>query len=175
MREVVDQLIEERAPWLRRRGPAASLARPIVHGLLKYERTVKVGEALEPLPGAAALQSLYELIAQHVEITGLENIPRNGPAMVVCNHPTGIADGVVLFGALSEIRPDLFIFANADAHARPAAARRGRSRRSSGAPRSGRTSRTARPWTIPAAAFARPAAWRCSSPPAASPSGPGGG
>ena len=83
--------------------------------LLQYERTVKIGEALEPLPGAAVLQSLYDMIAHHVEVTGLENIPRHGPAMVVCNHPTGIADGIVLFGALARVRPDLFIFANADA------------------------------------------------------------
>ena len=51
MREIVDQLIEERAPWLRRRGPLVSMARPILHALLQYDRTIKVGEALEPLPG----------------------------------------------------------------------------------------------------------------------------
>ena len=55
------------------------------------------------------------MLCQHVEISGLDNIPRQGPALVVCNHPTGIADGIVLFGALSRVRPDLFIFANADA------------------------------------------------------------
>ena len=115
MREVVDQLIEERAPWLRRQGPLVALVRPILHSLLQYERTIQVGEAMEPLPGAAVLQSLYDMLAQHVEVTGLEHIPRHGAAMVVCNHPTGIADGIVLFGALAKVRPDLFIFANADA------------------------------------------------------------
>ncbi len=115
MREVIDQLIEERAPWLRRRGPLVTCLRPLLHALLKYERTIKIGEVLEPLPGPTVLKSLYDLIAHHVEISGLDNIPRHGPAMVVCNHPTGIADGVVLFGALSQVRPDLFIFANADA------------------------------------------------------------
>jgi putative hemolysin len=55
------------------------------------------------------------MFAHHVEITGLDNIPRSGPALVVCNHPTGIADGIVLYGALARRRPDLFIFANADA------------------------------------------------------------
>ena len=38
-----------------------------------------------------------------------------GPALVVSNHPTGIADGIVLYGALAKVRPDLFFFANADA------------------------------------------------------------
>jgi len=115
MREVVDDLIEERAPWLRRRGLLTSLARPILHRLLQYERTIQVGEALEPLPGGAVLESLYDMLCQHVEVSGLDNVPRQGAAMVVCNHPTGIADGIVLFGALAKVRPDLFIFANADA------------------------------------------------------------
>jgi putative hemolysin len=115
MREIIDQLIEERAPWMRRRGPLVTVARPLLHAVLQYERTVKVGEALEPLPGATVLQSLYDMLAQHVEIAGLENVPRQGPCMVISNHPTGIADGIVLFGALATVRPDLFIFANADA------------------------------------------------------------
>jgi putative hemolysin len=67
------------------------------------------------MPGGAVMQSLAEMIALHVEVSGLENVPRSGPAMIVANHPTGIADGIVLYGALAQRRPDLFIFANADA------------------------------------------------------------
>ena len=52
MRETVDQLIEERAPWLRRRGPGVALVRPLLHAILQYERTVKIGEAMDPLPAA---------------------------------------------------------------------------------------------------------------------------
>jgi putative hemolysin len=115
MREVLDTLIEERAPWLRRRGPLVTLARPLLHRILWYERTVKIGEALEPMPAADVMASLAEMIAHHVQVSGLEHLPRQGPALVVSNHPTGIADGIVLFGALSKIRPDLFFFANADA------------------------------------------------------------
>ena len=36
--------------------------------------------------------------------------------MIVCNHPTGIADGVAVWDALKAIRPDLMFYANADAH-----------------------------------------------------------
>ena len=115
MREVLDQLIEERAPWLRRRGPGVALVRPLLHRILWYERTAKVGEAMEPMPAADIMDALAEMIGRHVEVTGLEHVPRHGPAMVVANHPTGIADGIVLWGALAKIRPDLFFFANADA------------------------------------------------------------
>ena len=57
---------------------------------------------------------LAELIVRDVEATGLENLPRQGPAMVVANHPTGIADGIVLHALLAPIRPDLYVFANSD-------------------------------------------------------------
>ena len=116
MREIVDQLIEERAPWLRRGGPGVSGARALLHRLLGYERTVSIAEALEPMPGPDIMRTLADMFALHVEVTGLENLPRSGAAMVIANHPTGIADGVVLYGALAPVRPDLFIFANADAH-----------------------------------------------------------
>ena len=115
MRGVIDQLIEERAPWLQRGGFGTSTARRILNRILLYERTVRIGEALEPMPGPDVMSSLAGMIAHHDELTGLENIPASGPAIVVCNHPTGIADGIVIFGALAERRPDLFIFANADA------------------------------------------------------------
>ena len=115
MREVLDQLIEERAPWLRRRGPGTAVVRPLLHAILQYERTVKIGQAMEPLPSAHIMDALAEMIGRHVEVDGLEHIPRHGAAMVVANHPTGIADGIVLWGALAKIRPDLFFFANSDA------------------------------------------------------------
>ncbi|WP_111430051.1 1-acyl-sn-glycerol-3-phosphate acyltransferase [Rhodobacteraceae bacterium DSL-40] len=116
MREVVDQLIEERAPWLERRGIGVTAARKVLHLLLKYEYTIRIGEEVEKMPqGGEVLLSLAEMFYHHIEVQGLENIPASGPAIVMANHPTGIADGVVLYKALSRRRPDLFIFANADA------------------------------------------------------------
>ncbi len=115
MREIVDRLIMERAPWLERPGMMARAARRALNTILKYERTVKIGEALEPMPASDLMSTAADLFARHVEVSGLENLPRRGGAIVVCNHPTGIADGIVLYGAIGHIRPDLFFFANADA------------------------------------------------------------
>ena len=115
MQNVLDQLIEERAPWLRRRGWGVDFARRVLFKILQYDRTVQIGEILAPMPGSDILRSLAEIIDLQIEVTGLEHLPKSGPALIVSNHPTGIADGVVLFGALSGIRPDMFIFANADA------------------------------------------------------------
>lgn len=115
MQDVIDQLIEERAPWLRREEASARVARAALHRVLRYDTTVRIAETLRPMPGPDILQSLSDMIARHVEVRGLENVPATGPLIVVANHPTGIADGVVLYGALAAVRPDLFIFANADA------------------------------------------------------------
>ena len=60
------------------------------------------------------MATMAQIIAQDVQVTGLDNIPRNGPAMVVANHPTGIADGIILWSVLQPVRPDLFIYANSD-------------------------------------------------------------
>jgi putative hemolysin len=115
MSEVLDQLIEERAPWLRRPGPAVAAARALLYRVLQYQRTLEIQRTLAPMPGPDIMLSLADMIAHHVEVSGLENLPRSGPCLVVANHPTGIADGIVLYGALAKARPDLFFFANADA------------------------------------------------------------
>lgn len=115
MQEIVDQLIEERAPWLRRDGAPARIARAALYRVLQYDRTVRIAQTLEPMPARDILGSLADMIAHHVDVSGVDHLPESGPAIVVSNHPTGIADGIVLFGALAARRPDLFIFANADA------------------------------------------------------------
>ncbi|MGZ6017190.1 MAG: 1-acyl-sn-glycerol-3-phosphate acyltransferase, partial [Phenylobacterium sp.] len=40
----------------------------------------------------------------------------SGRLVVVCNHPTGIADGIAIYDALKPVRPDICFYANSDAH-----------------------------------------------------------
>ncbi|MHB8835808.1 MAG: lysophospholipid acyltransferase family protein [Candidatus Methylomirabilia bacterium] len=49
----------------------------------------------------------------------LERIPATGPAIVVCNHPFGVVEGVVLTAALGGRRGDLRILANHVLHRIP--------------------------------------------------------
>jgi putative hemolysin len=110
----LDPLIAERAPWLSGGAVAARLARPILDRLLGADRTLALATALEPRPGPAAMDTAARLIARRISATGLAHVPASGPALIVANHPTGIADGLVLWRLLARRRPDAFFFANAD-------------------------------------------------------------
>jgi putative hemolysin len=114
MKDRIDPLIEERAPWLASGSPLVKPARRILDKALSYERTVTIGESFEKKTTAQLMGELGEMLAREVTVTGLHNIPRHGPAMIVANHPTGIADGIVLWHLLHPIRPDLYFYANRD-------------------------------------------------------------
>ncbi|HZZ68033.1 MAG TPA: 1-acyl-sn-glycerol-3-phosphate acyltransferase [Phenylobacterium sp.] len=112
---IIDVLIAERAPKL-----AASFAwpvlRPLLYSFLDYAKARRMADAIQPLGGRAALDYVSRMLSVQVTTRGLERIPRQGRLIVVCNHPTGIADGIAVYDALKAIRPDLCFYANSDAH-----------------------------------------------------------
>ena len=114
MKDRIDPLIAERAPWLFGDSVVAEPARNLLNGLLGYDRTVALAHHFKDMNVHDIMDQLALLLAQDVKITGIENIPLCGPALVVANHPTGIADGIMLWHALAQRRPDLFIYANSD-------------------------------------------------------------
>lgn len=114
MKDRLDPLIEDRAPWLFRQTPQARLARPVLNRLLGYDRTVALAEEVGDLPAGEIMDIMAQRLSQRVAVSGLGHIPTHGAALVVANHPTGIADGVILHGLLSAARPDLYFFANHD-------------------------------------------------------------
>lgn len=111
---IVDLLIAERAPKLAG-GPAWPLLRPLLYAILDYGKARRMADAIAPMPGGQALDYVSDLLALRVTAQGLEHIPRRGRCIVVCNHPTGIADGVAVYDALKALRPDICFYANADA------------------------------------------------------------
>ncbi|MEM9709434.1 MAG: 1-acyl-sn-glycerol-3-phosphate acyltransferase [Pseudomonadota bacterium] len=114
MKDRIDPLIEERAPWLFGNSFFAEPAREMLNSLLGYHRTVALAEIFRDMPVDRIMDELALLLAKDVKVSGTANIPARGPALIVANHPTGIADGIMLWHALSQIRPDLFIYANSD-------------------------------------------------------------
>ncbi|MGR3503955.1 1-acyl-sn-glycerol-3-phosphate acyltransferase [Pseudaestuariivita sp.] len=114
MEETLDALIAERAPWLYRHGVPSRAARALFHRLLGYRGTVALAKSFEHQSASTIMQSVGEEIARHVSPSGLSRIPTAGPALIVANHPTGIADGIVLHTLISARRKDAFFFANHD-------------------------------------------------------------
>jgi putative hemolysin len=114
MKDRIDPLIEDRAPWLFADRPGTALARKVLDRALSYQRTVDIATALRDAPSATIMDEMFHLLGDNVTARGLDNIPAKGPALVVANHPTGIADGIILHGLLSRVRPDAFYFANKD-------------------------------------------------------------
>ncbi|PWJ19256.1 1-acyl-sn-glycerol-3-phosphate acyltransferase [Jannaschia seohaensis] len=114
MRERLDPMIAERAPWLFRPSLAARGARVVLDRLLAYERSVEIGTSYVDLSVPDIMADLARRIAQRVTFEGLENVPTDGRALIVANHPTGIADGIILQDLLLRRRADAFYYANAD-------------------------------------------------------------
>jgi putative hemolysin len=111
---IVDVLIAERAPKL----AASSVwpaARPLLYALLDYKNARRMADAIAPLSGRAALEHVSDLLALKVGALALDRTPTAGRLIVVCNHPTGIADGIAVYDALKRVRSDLCFYANADA------------------------------------------------------------
>ncbi|MBX7248607.1 MAG: 1-acyl-sn-glycerol-3-phosphate acyltransferase [Caulobacteraceae bacterium] len=111
---IVDVLIYERAPHLVR-NPLWPLLRPALYAVLGYGPARRMADAVLPLSGEGALDYVADLLALKITTLFADRIPLKGRCVVVCNHPTGIADGVAVFDALRRIRKDAIFFANADA------------------------------------------------------------
>ena len=111
---VVDVLIAERAPRLT--GSIVwPLVRPLFYSMLGYGQAREMADAITPLAGQAALDHVSNLLDLKVSSLNLDRLPATGRCIVVCNHPTGIADGIAVYDAIRKRRADAIYFANADA------------------------------------------------------------
>lgn len=114
MRERIDPLIAQRAPWLFRQTVFARSAKHLLNRILSYDETVRLATEIRDADTARIMAEMFDRLARNVAVSGLHNVPRQGAALIVANHPTGIADGIILHGLLAQMRPDTFFFANKD-------------------------------------------------------------
>jgi len=112
---IIDVLIAERAPRLAA-SPVWPVARPLLYRMLDYDKARRMADAIAPMGGRNALEHVSDLLSVKVSVRGLERIPARGRLVLICNHPTGIADGVAVYDALKGLRPDICFYANSDAH-----------------------------------------------------------
>ena len=114
MENRINPLIVERAPWLGRQNGGAKVFRAGLDRMLGYRKTVDLAKPFEHSPSSEIMGKMADRICHRVQVQGLGNIPLFGPALIVANHPTGIADGIVLNSLLRRARPDAYFFANSD-------------------------------------------------------------
>ena len=114
VKTVIDELIADRAPWYFEAGVHQSVMRICLNRLLDYKNTVELANSLVNLPARKIFTDIGRQLSGNVRVSGIHNVPAHGPALIVCNHPTGIADGLILHDALLERRSDVYFFANRD-------------------------------------------------------------
>lgn len=114
MEHRIDPLIAERAPWLYSDRPGTRIARRCLHRMLGYDQTIAIAKSLEDAGPAQIMRAMADRLAKMVEARGFDQIPAHGPALIVANHPTGIADGIILNSLIAQRRPDAYFFANRD-------------------------------------------------------------
>ena len=114
-KHIIDVLLEERAAGLMARPLLWRMLRPTVLPMLGSRQAIEAVDHTAEMSGLEIFHYVSERIRINVLSEGLEHIPRQGGAIIMPNHPAGIADGIAVFDALKEIRDDVIFFANRDA------------------------------------------------------------
>ena len=112
---IVDELIAERATRLISREKLFRTIRPWLYRALLYDTAVNVADKIRPMSGYDAFENVADLVQPNITLTGLENLPEHGACLIISNHPTGLADGIAVFEAIKNKRPEHVYLANADA------------------------------------------------------------
>jgi len=115
IRSQIDVLIEERAAWIKGKSFFfGGLIPNLLYKLLNYNHTVKVAERLNQYNGRKIFDIMGRYLSKRVNVEGIHHIPKEGAAIIVSNHPTGIADGLILHYIINKRRKDNYFLANRD-------------------------------------------------------------
>lgn len=86
----------------------------LLMAILKINKINKEYDKIKNLRGVEFLSSLLSKLEIKYEINPeeLKRIPKEGPFIIVSNHPYGGIDGIILLKMVQEIRPDYKMMAN---------------------------------------------------------------
>ena len=96
--------------WSKLTKPLVALALNIM-GFRKINRLYSPSADLKNLPFTDDMLMRYNT-TYDVNENELNSIPKEGPFMLVCNHPFGAIEGIILYNAIAKVRPDFKIMAN---------------------------------------------------------------
>ena len=112
---IVEELLLERAPKLIARPRLFKAIKPLLYKLLAYDSAVAFVDTIAPLSGYDAFAISADHVSPRITVKNIEHLPSQGRCILIANHPTGLADGMAVYKAISERRPDHVFLANADA------------------------------------------------------------
>ena len=114
-RHIIDILLEERCERLHE-SMLWPIYRSVLYPILRYSEARQMADAIIDLEGHGVFDYLSDLLTLNISISGLhENVPSTGKVIIASTHPTGIADGIAMYDALKNYRPDQVYYANRDA------------------------------------------------------------
>ena len=96
--------------WSKLTKPLVALALNIM-GFRKINRLYSPSADLKNLVFTDDMLMRYNT-TYDVNENELNSIPKEGPFMLVCNHPFGAIEGIILYNAIAKVRPDFKIMAN---------------------------------------------------------------
>ena len=99
---------------LKVKGPVGSILASAAMAISGFNRINRIYAHISEFKGIDFAEKLIEHlnITCHVDPKELEYIPKNGPFIIVSNHPYGAIDGLILLKTLGQIRPDIKILTN---------------------------------------------------------------
>lgn len=112
---IVETLIAERAPKLIARPKLFRAVKPLLYRMLAYDAAVFLADSIKTKTGRDAFDMVTDHIRPRTAVAGLHHLPANGKCIIISNHPTGLADGMAVFQAIRDKRPEHVFLANADA------------------------------------------------------------
>ncbi|MBE5316062.1 MAG: lysophospholipid acyltransferase family protein [Xanthomonadales bacterium] len=98
-------------------GAGRSLSRPVVELLRRVTCEAQVNDTLGALGGLRGL-NFVERALEHLQFSyrvapsDIENLPSEGPVVIVANHPLGALDALSLLHLVGQVRRDVRILAN---------------------------------------------------------------
>lgn len=87
----------------------------MLYRMLAYDAAVFLADSIKDLSGKQAFKRVADHISPRTSVRDLSNLPRKGRCVIIANHPTGLADGLAVFQAIRDRRPQHCYLANADA------------------------------------------------------------